>query len=818
MIRGLRYAIRGLLGNPGFAAVVILTIGIGIGANTTMFSWMHNVLLNPLPAASDPGRIVAIENTADNGDPLTTSFLDYTDYRDHLHLVDSVTLKKIQPFVVGEESHPERVWGEMVSGNFFELLGVRPEIGRFFNREESGDEQNAHPMAVISHSYWMTHYHRQSSVVGAKLRLNRTVFTIIGVAPKPFHGSWAGLDMQIWVPITMYGQVTHTGTWMLRDRNARDFMMLARLKPGVTIEQARAEAKALADLMANANAYGDQGVGADVLPLWKSHFGSENILLTPITILVGASGLMLLIVCANVANLLLARVTARRKELGIRMALGAKPARLTRELLTEALLLALAGSLVGLLLASWLNGSLAWLIPAVSTPMLLQPPLDAKVLLYSTALACFVALAAGSAPALSGSRVNVNAALKEGARGSTYAESHRLRALLVVAEVSLAVVALIGAGLFLRNFQKARGMSPGFDPEGVALAQFDLSTAGYNAQQTDTFCQRLRERLEQTRGVTAVSYDDSVPLGFHGGNWEALEIEGYVPRPGERMKMYRDMVAPGFFNLMRIPLLRGRDFDLRDFATKLHDDPVQKVMIVNQEFARRYFGGRDPLGHKVRGWGEWFTIVGVVHDAKYHQVTESPQPYFYIPIRQVYRPEYEMTLLVRTSGPVSEAISSIRREAAAIDPELLVGDAEPMAEYISASLFGQKIAASLLSVLGGVSLLLAAMGLYSVMAYWVAQRTSEIGIRIALGAQPGQVVSLVLRQAMKLALVGLALGSAMAAATARLISAALAAVSPADPIVYLEAAAFACLIALLAAAIPAWRALRVDPMVALRCQ
>ena len=284
------------------------------------------------------------------------------------------------------------------------------------------------------------------------------------------------------------------------------------------------------------------------------------------------------------------------------------------------------------------------------------------------------------------------------------------------------------------------------------------------------------------------------------------------------MKIYRDMVAPGFFNLMRIPLLEGRDFDLRDLATKLHDDPVQKVMIVNQEFARRYFAGRDPLGHKVRGWGEWFTIVGVVHDAKYHQVTESPQPYFYIPIRQVYRPEYGLTFLVRTSRPMTQAISIIRREAAAIDPELLVADAEPMTEYISASLFGQKIAASLLSVLGGVSLLLAAVGLYSVMAYSVAQRTNEIGIRIALGAQPGQVLSLVLRQALKLALAGLVLGSAMAAATARLISAALAAVSPADPIVYLGAAAFASLIALLASAIPAWRALRVDPMVALRSQ
>ena len=818
MIRDLRYAIRGLLGNPGFAAVAILTIAIGIGANTTIFSWMRNVLLNPLPEARDPGRIIAIENTADNGDPLTTSFLDYTDYRDHLQLVDSVTLKKIQSFVVGEESHPERVWGEVVSGNFFDLLGVRPEMGRFFNREESGDEQNSHPVAVISHGYWMSHYDGQSSVVGAKLRLNRTVFTIIGVAPKPFHGSWAGLEMQIWVPITMYGQVTHTGTWMLRDRNTRNFMVLARLKPGVTIEQARAEAKSLADLMAKANADSDQGVGADVLPLWRSHFGSENILLTPIAILVGASGLMLLIVCANVANLLLARVTARRKEFGIRMALGANSARLTRELLIEALLVALSGSLVGLLIASWLDGSLAWLIPAVSTPMLLQPPLDATVLLYSTALACFVALAAGCAPALSASRVDINEVLKQGSRGSTGAESHRLRGMLVVAEVTLAVVALIGAGLFVKNFQKARGMNPGFDPEGVALAQFDFSTAGYSAQQADTFCQRLRERLEQTPGVTAVSYDDSVPLGFNGGNWEALEIEGYVPRPGERMKIYRDMVAPGFFNLMRIPLLAGRDFDLHDSATKLHDDPIQKVMIVNQEFALRYFTGQDPLGHKVRGWGEWFTIVGVVHDAKYHQATESPQPYFYIPIRQVFRPEYGLTFLVRTSGPVTQAISTIRREAAAIDPELLVADAEPMTEYISASLFGQKIAASLLSVLGGLSLLLAAVGLYSVMAYSVAQRTNEIGIRISLGAQPGQVMSLILLQAIRLALAGSVLGSAMAVAAARLISAALAAVSPADPIVYLGAAAFASLIALLAAAIPARRALRVDPMVALRCQ
>jgi predicted permease len=527
----------------------------------------------------------------------------------------------------------------------------------------------------------------------------------------------------------------------------------------------------------------------------------------------GASGVVLLIVCANLANLLLARATGRLKEFSVRLAMGARPMRLIRQLLTETLLMAVAGSVCGLMLANLLGGALRWLLPAVAGPAMLQPPLDGQVLAFTMTLAFGVAILAGLAPALHASRANVNEMLKEGGRsGSSGGHSHRLRGLLVTSEVALAVVALVGAGLFLKSFQTARSMDPGFKPEGVALARFDFSTAGYDARQTDSFCRRLREELERQPGVIAVSYDDSAPLGFFGGNWETLEVEGYVPGSNENMKIYRDLVSPGYFETMKIPLVDGRDFDLHDDATSL------KVMIVNQEFVRRFLANRSVIGRRVHGWGEWFTIVGVAKDSKYHRVTESPQPYFYIPIRQIFRPEYGLTFDVRTSGSVNEAIVALRRGAAAIDPALTIFDAEPMTEYVAASLFGAKIAASLLSVLSGLGLLLAAIGLYSVMAYAVAQRTGEIGIRVTLGAQPRDIMRLVVRQGIAFAAAGLVVGSLAAAALARVVAAMLVGVGPADPLVYAAATAFTVFVTLASAAIPAWRALRVDPAVALRWQ
>ncbi len=811
LLQDLRYALRTFRNRPTFAAVAILTIAIGIGANTTIFSWLRSLVLNPFPGAANPERIVAIENNAPDGEPITTSYLDFRDFRNNLRLVSGVTAYRGYLFSVGEAPTVERAWGEMVSGGVFDMFGVKPEAGRFFSAEEQDDAQNAHALVVISHGYWKSHYRSNPSVIGSTLRINQTPLTIIGVAPEDFHGAHAGLDYEFWVPLTMYGQITHTGTWMLQDRNTRNFMMLARLAPGVSIEQARGEVQALANRMGEEDADSNRGIGATVLPVWQSHFGTQAMLLTPVAILMGIGGVVLLIVCANLANLLLARATGRQQEFSIRLALGAKPWRLIAQLLTETLLMAFVGSVCALILANWLGGALRWLLPGVARPVMVAPPLDGQVFAFTAVLAVAVTVLAGLIPALYSSRANINEALKQGGRsGAAGVQAHRLRGLMVVSEVALAVVALVGATLFLKSFERARAVDPGFSADGVALAQFDFSTAGYDAQKTDTFCRRLRDRMEQLPGVTAVSYDDSVPLGFQGGNWETLEVEGYVPGPNENMKIYRDLVSPGYFDSMEIPMVGGRDFDWHDDHTSL------RVMIVNQEFARRFLANRSAIGHKVHGWGEWFTIVGVAKDSKYHRVTENPQPYFYIPIRQIFRPEYGLTFHVRTSGAIGESIAALRREADAIDPAITIFDAQSMIEYISASLFGAKITANLLSLLSGIGLLLAAMGLYGVMAYSVAQRTREFGVRVAMGARPSDILRLILRESTKLTLVGTAAGLILAAASTQIVAHQIYSVSPLDPLTFGGVGLVLLAVAFAASYVPAHRAAKVDPMVALR--
>ncbi len=811
LLQDMRYSLRMLCKNPGFGAVAILTIAIGIGASTTIFSWIRAVLLNPLPGASEPERVVALESLTPSAEWVPTSYLDFSDFRDHLKLLESMSVAIPADLAVGNERSVERIWGELVSGNYFDVLRVRPEQGRFFSKAESGDEQNAHAVVIISHSLWRSRYHSDPSVIGTTLRINRFPFTIIGVAPDTFHGSMPGLSLQMWVPATMFGQLSSTGDWMLRDRKTRMFRVLARLSPGVEIEQARAEVQALAKRMAEADADTNQGMSATLLPLWKSHYGIQDSLLAPLSILMGACGIVLLIVCANVANLLLARAVARQKELSVRLALGAPRSRIIRQLLTESFLIAVAGALAGLLISQWLAGSLRWLVPSSSVPDMLRPPIDTGVLLFTGALAFAVAAIAGVVPAMHSARGDVNEMLKEGGRsGTSSTHSHRLRRLLVTSEVTLAVVALIGAGLFVKSFQLARAIQPGFDPHLVAIAQMNLSAAGYDARQADAFCTRLREALERQPGVTAVSYADYIPLSVSAGSWEDLQIQGYVPAPNENMKFYRNLVAPGYFDLMKIPLFQGRDFTLHDDASN------QPVMIVSQEFVRRFLPNQNPIGQKVHGWGRWFTIVGVAQDSKIYRLTENSSPYFYVPIRQIYRPEMGLKFYVRSSAPLNEAVAALRREAQAIDPAVPVFDAMPLEEYIAASLFPQRIAASLLGTLGSVALLLAAIGLYGVMAYSVAQRTNEIGIRVALGAQPLDVLRMILRESMKLALPGLVVGSLLAMALARVVSASLVEVSPRDPAIYAAAAVFTILITLCAAAGPALRAVQVDPMVALR--
>lgn len=811
-VMDVRYAVRQLRGNPGLALVVILTLGLGVGANATIFTWTRAVLLNPLPGAREPDRVLAIESVTASGEWVPTSYPDFRDLREGTRSFESMSVTYPMRLAIGADGEAAQVPAELVSGNYFDLLGVRPLAGRFFSGPERGDAQGMASVVVIGHSLWTAHYRSDPRIVGTTIHVNRQPFTVIGVAPAGFHGSMPGLEFQMWVPATMFGQLNSAGQWMLEDRKTRMFLVLARLRPGVPVERARAEVQGVARQLAEANPSTSQGMSAALWPIWQSHYGIQESLRAPLAMLSGVAFVVLLIVCANTANLLLARATSRRKELRLRLALGAARSRLVRQLLTEAALLSVAGALLGVLFAVWLSGSLRWLLPALTNSSLLRPQVDASVLLFCAALATAVTVAAGTAPALFGAREDANEALKEGGRsGSSGVRSHRLRGLLVSVEVALAVVAIVGAGLFVKSFHRVSRVEPGFDADQVVLGQFSLSASGYDAAQADAFCRRLRERLERQPGVVAVSHADYVPLSISAGSWEDLDVEGYLPGPSENMKVHRSIVAPGYFDVMRIPILEGRDFDRNDDAAHL------PAMIVNQEFVRRFLGGGYAIGRRVHGWGRWFRIIGVVRDSKYHRVTESARPYFYVPSRQVYRPEFLLTFFVRTAASSEAAVAMLRREAAEVRSSAPLFGARSLGESIAGSMFREKIAAVLLTILASIAFGLAAIGLFGVMACTVAQRTGEIGLRLALGAGRGDVLRWVMRQAATFVLAGLAAGLTAAALVARSLSGMLFSVSTADPGVYAAAAACALLIATAATAIPAIRATRVDPMTALRC-
>jgi predicted permease len=806
-----RYGIRMLAKNPGFTAVAVLTLAIGIGASTTVFSWIDGVLLRPLPGVERANELVAVENFAPDGAFLTSSFLDYRDYRDHLTSLAGIAATQIEALSIGGEPHAQQVWGEMVTGNYFAVLGVKPVLGRVFAPDEYGDKPNGYPIAVISSRLWQSYFNSDPSIAGKTIRVNQHDLTIVGVAPADFRGTLSGLAFDVWIPFMMHPQIQGVGEWMLRDRQTRQLFCIARLKPGVTLAQARSEISALALFMSKVNVPEDVGVGATVLPLWRSHAGAQSLLLKPLEILMAVCVVVLLIVCANVANLLLARFTARQREFSVRLALGAGRLRLARQVLTESLVLAAVGAAAGVALSIWMGGALQFMSTYSNLPVALDVHVNGRTLLFTVLTCVAAAVLSGIVPALQVTRTNPDDSLKEGGRsGSVGAKSHRLRGTLVVAELSLAVVALVCAGLLLRTFDAARRTNPKFDPDHVLMSRFFISTSGYDLEQRKQFCIRLRQKLETEPSVTDVAYSDIEPLGLLSGWWEPLEVEGYIPSTGENMKIYRSVVSPGYFRLMRIPLLEGRDFTEQD------DETRTPVMIVNQTFVKRFFGGQDPIGRKVQGWGEWFTVIGEAKDSKYLNLTESQLPYFYVPFRQVYRADMGLVFYIRTKTEPKEAIPTMRRAVRAVDPNVAIVDALPLAEHIVNTLYAEKVAASLLSTLGGLALVLATVGLYSVMAYSVAQRTHEIGIRMALGAEPMHVLKLVVSQGFALTLVGIGAGLVAALAFTRLLASFLYGTTTTDPTTFVAVSVLLAGVALLATYIPARRATKVDPMEALR--
>ena len=816
-LQDLRFALRVLSGSRGFATVAVLTLALGLAAATTVFSWIDGLLLHPYPGAARSDELAVLEMSipsAPNGGT-SVSWLDYTDYRDHLKLVSGLTVQRYSAMSIGEADTARLAWGELVSASYFEVLGVHPILGRTFVPGVQADTPGAYPVTVISERLWRRYFDSDPKVVGKSIRVNRRPLTIIGVAPARFRGTAPAMLLDLWVPASMSADLSLSGRSLFADRSYRDFAsMIARLKPGVSLARAQAEVSALAASLAAAYPKTNRDVSANIVPPWRAHSGNGQLLLSPLRILMAVSLVLLLIVCANVANLLLARSVARCREFGVRLALGASRWRVARQLMTETLLLAVLGALAGLLLLPWMWNALLAMVPDIGLPIAREFDLNGRIALF-IALCCMLsAAAAGVAPALISARANLNEVLKEGGRsGMTGGATHGARSLLVVAEVALAATALVSAGLFGRSFQNARAIRTGFDSSHVLFSRFFLEGTTFSPEQQAAFAVRLRRNLQAAPGVQAVSYSDFTPLSVTAGPYDSVEPEGYGRSPGESMNVNRAIVAPGYFAAMRIPLLAGRDFRDSD------DAKSAPAIIVNQAFARRYFHSETAVGRRVRIFGRWMTVVGLARDSKYFSPAESPQPHFYLPFQQL-RPGLlrEVYFFIRTAGDPEQAIPLLRRVAAATDSGAASFHAVPLGEYTQIGLFPQRVAASLMASLGAMCLFLAALGLYSVMSYAVNQRAQEIGVRMAMGARPVDVIGMLLRQGMLLALIGLTVGIAVALAVTRFVSSMLVHVGASDPATFAGAAVFLMLVALVATWLPARRVTRIDPMIALRQQ
>ena len=807
--RNLQYSLRTLRKRPGFTLTVVITLALGIGANATIFTWIKAVLLEPLPGIEQPERLVEVWGATRNNSALSLSYLDYLDYRDRNVVFSGLAAHQVQPLNLGRGGKPERVWGAVVSGNYFNVLGVKALIGRTFLPEEDRTP-NSHPVAVIGYGLWQRDFGADPKVIGRTITLNEHDFTIIGVTPKEFGSPFAGIALDAWTPVMMkdYVALPH---FSLTDRGSRWLMVMGRLKPGVTVVQAQANIAAIARQLERTYRQTNDQMGAAVYLLSQSPFSLKRSMQSALAVLMAAVAIVLLIACANIANLLLARAASRRKEIAVRLALGSTRWRMLGQMLTESFVLASCGAAVGLTLAFWTARSLPAFLPPYGIQVSFDTRPDVVVLAFTLGLTVITTVLFGLAPALQASKPDLVAALKDNAAALGQGQrKFPLQHALVISQMALSTVALISAGLFVRSLREAYEADPGFDPHRVLLASFDPFLSGHDDNHGREFYRRLIERVRTLPGVQSVTLARRLPLTLSGIAFANVVIDGYTPAKDEDMHLNYETVGPDYFRTMRIPLVQGRDFDERD------NEDARGVVIINETMARHYWTGGDALGRRIKLDKSWLQIVGIAKDVKNRTLNEALQPFLYVPFLQDYRSN--MILVARTVIEPKTMFHAVRAETAALDPKIPMFDAKTFEQHIGLSLFLQRMAATILSIFGLLALSLAAVGVYGVMAYAVSQRTRELGIRISIGASRSDVLKLILGQGLTLSVVGLIGGLVTALVVTRFSAHLLYGVSSADPVTFTVIALLLLGVAVVSGYFPARRATRIDPVVALRME
>jgi macrolide transport system ATP-binding/permease protein len=813
----LRYAARLLVKSPVFTIAAVVSLGLGVGANTTIFSLVSEVLLNPLPI-QEPGRVVSVFTTdAKNRDRfqsfMTTSYPNFRDYREQSgQVLSGMAASLFVPLSLTTGGEPEQIFGEMVTGNYFDVVGVRAAVGGVFSFTPAEDEQlGAHPVVVLSEGLWKRRFGARPAIVGSTIELNRQRFTVLGVAPARFRGVNALGGPALWLPVSMHTQVA-TGFVAENFDNRRALLMnvVARLRPGVTAAQADSALRTIAAGLEKAYKNENDSRSAAVKPVTGLNPEFRRDMSLAGAVLMGVVALVLLIACANVANLLLARAAGRRREIAIRIALGASRGRLIRQLLTESLLLGLLAGGAGLLIAKVSQKVLWSMRPPFLNPGDLDLGLSGPVLGFAMLVSLLTGVLFGLVPALQLSRPHLVDHLKDRTnRASGYGRLFALRNVLVMAQVALSLVTLIGAGLFLRSLQNAQRTDPGFETSHLLLLNFDAGAEGYSGESSVDFQRSVLDRVQALPDVKGAALAQTGL--FNGGLLRTVFPEGVDPNDRRNGRLTPlNQVGPGYFETVGVPILRGRALAETDRA----GGPM--VAVVNETMARRLWPDQEAIGKRFRCFGEaWIIeVVGVARNAKYVTIGEDPQPFFYLPLSQ--HPSAAVTLHVRTGGDPAAAVGPVRAQVQSLDARMPITNVLTIRQLFDQALWAPRMSAALLGAFGVLALVLAAVGVHGVVSYSVAERTQEFGIRMAMGARPADMLRMVMRQTLVTACIGAAFALVVAYAATRGLGNLLIGVGAGDPVTFGGTLAVILAAALAASAWPAWRASRIDPLVALR--